>query len=76
LAEPTEVPLTQEVQGELEVLLMLRKFYFSFFSAYTDFIDFYRLYRVSLCFWKFKGARELSKKFAQSVKWRQTQQKV
>ena len=55
LAEPTEVPLTQEVQGEHidEVRSVVdgeKKFFLIFFSAYTDFTDFHRLYRVSPCF--------------------------
>ena len=55
LAEPTEVPLTQEVQGEhideVRSVVDGEKIFFShFFSAYTDFTDFHRLYRVSPCF--------------------------
>ena len=55
LAEPTEVPLTQEVQGEhideVRSVVDGEKIFFNhFFSAYTDFTDFHRLYRVLPCF--------------------------
>ena len=67
MAEPTEVPLTQEVQGEHidEVRSVVdgeKNFFLIFFSAYTDFTDFHRLYRVLPCFWAFKGPRGPSKK--------------
>ena len=81
MAEPTEVPLTQEVQGEhideVRSVVDGEKIFFShFFSAYTDFTDFHRLYRVLPCFWAFKGPRRLSKKIKKSEKLRETQQKV